>query len=134
MPRGRNRYRITGAVYPLESARCDISPHPMHTFSGRVERPSLPMVESFVNQLWGGLTWTVARRRTSELAESAVTQPDEPPIEAAAPVPVVDPEHVRLILAGGLFDTRFYTAQLGEDLDAESCIRHYLDGGAASGL
>jgi hypothetical protein len=93
------------------------------------------MVESFVTQLWSGLFWTVAgRSRSPKSPELAITGQGAPPIEAPPPAPVVDPEHVGLILRGGLFDPAFYTEQLGRPLDTESCIHHYLGEGAAAGL
>ena len=93
------------------------------------------MVESLVNQLWGGLAWTSeGRSRLSDLPETAVPHVDAPPADPPAPDPVVEPEQVRRILQGGLFDTAFYGAQLGQDLDAEACIRHYLGEGAAAGF
>ena len=91
------------------------------------------MVESLVNQLWGG-SWTLAgRTRPAPPMEPAVARTGHFAIETPAP-PLVEPEHIRLILQSGLFDTAFYAAQLGSNLGAEGCILHYLSEGGSAGL
>jgi hypothetical protein len=52
----------------------------------------------------------------------------------APPALTANHEHVRTILASGLFDATFYAQQWGQAGDAAACVSHYLAEGRALGL